>query len=647
MESYQELVNSSKVILDAGHYGFWKSRMKVVIGSIDVLTWKSVLVQWEAPVNVDAAGVRTPKPEETWTEDELKKAKFNSRALAAIHCSVSRKNFKLIQGCETAKETWNLLQTHYEGTQKVQNSRRDLIASRFENLKMEEHESIADFSSKLKSLAQEASTLGKKNKDQKLVKKFLRCLPSKFMAYKSALNVSQNTEDFSFGEVVGMLQAHEIDLDSVALEFKRTKNLALTSCEKKEHGYNGENPMSLLVRRFDRALRKVEQEQGQRGFKSVLKKPEVDRASRKSEIQCYECKWYNHVKTECLIVKRRDIRCSSCKGIRHTQLECVNDQKSRGERYMLPETDSEEDSADEEELNNFVASTGIIEEESDSSDSESDEEHDDDLARKKPKRKCIWVKKTDLKQTATRSASTSTSGLRFCCNMAILSEEQEDSGPWYFDSGCSRHMTGTMSNLQTLDTTNEGKVTFGDGSHGAVQGLTVSFTSIDCKAVDKDGTTTLRGVRSGDNCYSHVTRVNQNMLQGVSQFKGGDQLEVNKVREESASNEQPESDGYSATGGQPILDQTKGSRVPRDHSATYDIGGVNEGMKIRGIKKGCQDPEHLAFVRLVCVLEPENHVETLEDEPWIRTNGWELILRSEEVKVMEARIPSQAEAVAS
>ncbi|KFK34260.1 hypothetical protein AALP_AA5G121900 [Arabis alpina] len=376
MESYQELVNSSKVILDAGNYGFWKSRMKVVIGSIDVLAWKFVLVQREASVNVDAAGVRTPKPEETWTEDELKKAKFNSRALAAIHYSVSRKTFELIQGCETAKEAWNLLQSHYEGTQKVQNSRRDLIASRFENLKMEEHESIADFSSKLKSLAQEASTLGEKYKDQKLVNKFLRCLPSKFMAYKSALNVSQNTEELNFGEVVGMLQAHEMELDSVALEFKRTKNLPLTSCEKKEHGYDGENPMSLLVRRFDRALRKVEQEQGQRGFKSVLKQPEADKASRKSEIQCYECKGYNHVKTECPTVKRRDIRCSSCKEIGHTQLECVNDQKSRGERYMFPE----EDSADEEELNNFVASIEIIEEENDSSDSESDEEHDDDLA---------------------------------------------------------------------------------------------------------------------------------------------------------------------------------------------------------------------------------------------------------------------------
>ena len=75
---------------------------------------------------------------------------------------------------------------------------------------MEEHESIGNFSSKLSSLAQKALTLGKKYKEKKLVKKFLRCQPAKFMPYKAAMSVSLNTEEMTFDEVVGMLQAHEI-----------------------------------------------------------------------------------------------------------------------------------------------------------------------------------------------------------------------------------------------------------------------------------------------------------------------------------------------------------------------------------------------------------------------------------------------------
>ena len=47
MESYHELLNNAKVVLDNGNYGFWKSRIKSVIRGIDVFAWKSVLVKWE------------------------------------------------------------------------------------------------------------------------------------------------------------------------------------------------------------------------------------------------------------------------------------------------------------------------------------------------------------------------------------------------------------------------------------------------------------------------------------------------------------------------------------------------------------------------------------------------------------------------
>lgn len=179
--------------------------MKSVIRGIDIFAWKTVLEKWVEPKIKDEAGTLTVKPEKDWTDDELKKAKYNARALTAIHCSVERKQFELIQGCETAKEAWDILQTHFEGTSRVQSSRKHMLASKFENLRMEEHESISDFSSKISSLAQEALTLGKKYKDKKLVKKFLKCLPSRFMAYKTALGVSNNMEELSFGDVVGML----------------------------------------------------------------------------------------------------------------------------------------------------------------------------------------------------------------------------------------------------------------------------------------------------------------------------------------------------------------------------------------------------------------------------------------------------------
>ncbi|XP_010419056.1 PREDICTED: uncharacterized protein LOC104704716 [Camelina sativa] len=323
MESYGDLINNNKVVLDDGNYGFWKSRIKSIIGGIDRLAWKTVLKKWEEPMIKDESGKRIPKPEADWTDEEQKRSKYNSRALSAIHCSVGRKQFKLIQGCETAKEAWDILQIHYEGTTKVQSSRKDMLASRIENLRMEEHESISDFSSKLSALAQEALTLGKTYTDHKLVKKFLRCLPSRFMGYKTALAVSHDLDSLSYGEVVGMLQAHEMELNGI----KKPKGIAL-AVSKDVTDQGEENTMSLLVRRFDRALRRIEQGQGQKKNSSFKRTGE----DKKADIL-------------------RDAKCTICKGTGHTHDDCLGNSKGRNEKSMISiEDDSDNDSSSEEVL---------------------------------------------------------------------------------------------------------------------------------------------------------------------------------------------------------------------------------------------------------------------------------------------------------
>ncbi|KFK22004.1 hypothetical protein AALP_AAs72311U000100, partial [Arabis alpina] len=167
-----------------------------------------------------------------------------------------------------------------------------------------------------------------------------------------------------------MLHAHEMELESATGDITPGEGILLES--------DDEDPVSLLARRFDRALRKVEQGQSKRRFRLIKKPPEADIA-KMYEVQCYECKGFGHFKTECPTVKIREIRCVGCKGVGHTQLECVNNQKQSKRSSM--HTDSEEDSEDEEELSNFVAFLGITEfdEGEELSESESDGEHEDDL----------------------------------------------------------------------------------------------------------------------------------------------------------------------------------------------------------------------------------------------------------------------------
>ena len=66
------------------------------------------------------------KPKEVstdWDKAKIKVANFNNRALNALFSTVTNKEFKKISSTETAKEAWIILQTTYEGTKAVKDSK--------------------------------------------------------------------------------------------------------------------------------------------------------------------------------------------------------------------------------------------------------------------------------------------------------------------------------------------------------------------------------------------------------------------------------------------------------------------------------------------------------------------------------------------
>lgn len=83
-----------------------------------------------------------------------------------------------------------------------------------------------------------------------------------------------------------------------------------------------------------------------------------------------------------------------------------------------------------------------------------------------------WVKKTYL---YLETVATTRSNFR--CNMARVSDDTDSDEPWYFDSGCSRHMTGNDDNLNEVSKVKGGKVTFGDGGYGVIQGKGTTCSS--------------------------------------------------------------------------------------------------------------------------------------------------------------------------
>ena len=87
--------------------------MRDFLLSLDEKVWQVVEIgqtkPTEAPVD--------------WDDAKIKAANFNNRALNSLFSAVTNKEFKKISSNETGKEAWTILQTTYEGTKAVKDSK--------------------------------------------------------------------------------------------------------------------------------------------------------------------------------------------------------------------------------------------------------------------------------------------------------------------------------------------------------------------------------------------------------------------------------------------------------------------------------------------------------------------------------------------
>ena len=137
--------------------------MRAFLCSIDNTVSDAVEVGW----------TRSEAAKSTWDKAALTAANANSKALNAIFCGVSPDEFHRISYITIVKEAWEILETTYEGTKKVKDTKLQMLTTKFEELKMSEDESFESFYSKLNEVVIGKFNLGKKTEDSKVVRKIL------------------------------------------------------------------------------------------------------------------------------------------------------------------------------------------------------------------------------------------------------------------------------------------------------------------------------------------------------------------------------------------------------------------------------------------------------------------------------------------
>ena len=162
-------------------------------------------VGWNKPKEVPA----------NWDEANIKAANFNSRALNVIFSAVTNEEFKKISSTETVKEAWTILQTTYEGTKAIKDSKLQRLTTSFVEIKMEEDETFDEFYAKLKDIVNSAFNLREKIFEPKIVRKVLRSLPERFHAKIAAIEESKDIDKILLTELVGNLQTYELGLTRI------------------------------------------------------------------------------------------------------------------------------------------------------------------------------------------------------------------------------------------------------------------------------------------------------------------------------------------------------------------------------------------------------------------------------------------------
>ena len=203
-------------LFDGTNYAYWKVRMRAFLQSLDEKVWQAVKIGWiepkEAPIDEDEAKIKT--------------ANFNSRALSALFSVVTNEEFKKISFTETAKEAQTILQTIYEGTKVVKDSKLQTPITSFEEINMEEDESFDELYAKLKDKVNFAFNLGETIPEPKVVRKVLRSLSERFHAKITVIEELKDIDKIPLTKLVGNLQTYELGLIRIG-KLSKNKSMAL------------------------------------------------------------------------------------------------------------------------------------------------------------------------------------------------------------------------------------------------------------------------------------------------------------------------------------------------------------------------------------------------------------------------------------
>ena len=173
----------------------------------------------------------------------------------ALFSAITNEKVKKISSTKTAKEAWTILQTTYEGTKAINDSKFQRLTASFEEIRMEEDESFNEFYAKLKDIVNSVFNLGETIHEPR--RKMLRSLPERFHAKITAIEESKDIDKIPLTELVGNLLTYDLGLTRISKSGKgKSMALKAKSSDTDDSSNDEDSKMkSYITRQFKKFMK--------------------------------------------------------------------------------------------------------------------------------------------------------------------------------------------------------------------------------------------------------------------------------------------------------------------------------------------------------------------------------------------------------
>jgi len=167
------------------------------------------------------------------------KRAHDRQAMGALMRSVPNEMWGTLGAKKTVKEAWETVKSMRVGADRVKEISVQKLLREFENIEFKEGEAVEDFGMRITNLVATLKSLGENIDDSRVVKKFLRVLPSRFNQVVVSIEMFCDMKELSVEELVGRLRAAEDRIgDKVDQLADKTGKLLLTEEEWLERHKN-------------------------------------------------------------------------------------------------------------------------------------------------------------------------------------------------------------------------------------------------------------------------------------------------------------------------------------------------------------------------------------------------------------------------